>query len=77
MFKYGVTSGPYFLVFGLNMDIYGVNLRIQFEYKKIRTRNNSVFGQFSRNDMFKLMHIFDKKLSFSCSEIIGRFTSLC
>ena len=27
--KYGVFSGPYFPVFGLNMDIYGVNLRIE------------------------------------------------
>ena len=26
---------------------YGVNFRIQSEYKKIRTRNNSVFGHFS------------------------------
>ena len=26
--KYGVFSGPYFLVFGLNKEIYGVNLRI-------------------------------------------------
>ena len=43
--KYGNFSGPYFPVFGL----YSVNLRIQFEYKKIRTRKNSVFGHFSRS----------------------------
>ena len=30
-------------------DIYSVNLRIQFECRKIRTRNNTVFGQFSRS----------------------------
>ena len=47
--KYGVFSGPYFLVFGLNTEIYGVNLRIQSEYRKIRTRKNSVFGHFSRS----------------------------
>ena len=29
------------------MEIYGVNFRIQSEYKKMRTRNNSVFGDFS------------------------------
>ena len=29
------------------MGIYSVNLRIHSEYRKIRTRNNSVFGQFS------------------------------
>ena len=34
-------SGPYFPVFGLNMKIYCVNLRIQSEYMKISvfTRN--------------------------------------
>ena len=45
--KYGVISGPYFPVFGLNTEIYGVNFRIQSEYRKIRITNNSVFGQFS------------------------------
>ena len=46
---YGVFSGPYFPVFGLNTEIYGVNLCIQSEYRKIRTRKNSVFGHFSRS----------------------------
>ena len=48
--KNGVISGPYFPAFGLNTKIYGVNLRIQSEYRKIRTRNKSVFGRFSRSD---------------------------
>lgn len=39
--------GPYFPVFGLNMEI--VNLRIQSEYLKIRIRKNSSFGHFSRS----------------------------
>ena len=30
-----------------------VNLRIQYEYKKIRTRNNSVFGHLSRSQNVK------------------------
>ena len=47
--KYGANSGPYFPVFGLNTGIYFVNLHIQFEYRKIRTRNNSVFGHFSHS----------------------------
>ena len=47
--KYRVVSGPYFPVFGLNTEIYGINFRIQSEYRKIRTRNNSVFGHFSRS----------------------------
>ena len=32
-----VFSGPYFPVFGLNKDIYGVNLHIQSECGKIRS----------------------------------------
>ena len=43
--KYGVFSGPYFNAFGLNTEIYV----IQFEYRKIRTRKNSIFGDFSRS----------------------------
>ena len=44
-----VFSGPYFPEFGLNTEIYGVNLHIYSEYRKIRTRKNSVFGHFSRS----------------------------
>ena len=50
--RYGVISGPYFPVFGLNIEIYSVILRIQSEYRKIRTRINSVFGHFSIENMF-------------------------
>ena len=49
MSKYGVISGPYFPIFGLNTDIYSVNLCIQSEHRKIWTRNNPVFGHFSRS----------------------------
>ena len=34
MSKYGVFSGPYFSVVGLNTETYGVNLRIQSEYRE-------------------------------------------
>ena len=47
--KYGVISGLYFPAFGLNTEICSGNLRIQSEYRKIRTRNKSVFGHFSRS----------------------------
>ena len=47
--EYGFCSGPYFPAFGLNTEIYSVNLRIQSEYRKIGTRNNSVFEHFSRS----------------------------
>ena len=45
--KYGVFSGPYFALFGLNTEIYGVKLRIQSEHRKRRTRKNSILGHFS------------------------------
>ena len=50
--KYGVISGPYFPLFGLNTERYGESLCIQSNYRKIRTRNNSVFGRFSRSVWF-------------------------
>ena len=53
MSKYRVVSGPYFPLFRLNTRIYFVNLRIQSEYKKMRTKKNSVFGQFSRIDCYR------------------------
>ena len=53
--KYGVFSGPYFPVFGLNTEIYYVNFRIESEYWKIRTRENSVFEHFSRCERVSLL----------------------
>ena len=40
-------SAPYFPVFELNTKIYGVNVRIEPKYGKIKTRKNSVFGHSS------------------------------
>ena len=40
--KYGVISGPYFPALGLNTERYS-------ECGEIQTRNNSVFGHFSRS----------------------------
>ena len=48
-------SGGYFPIFTLNIEIYGVNLRIQSEYEKVRTRKNSLFGYFSPSDMYSLI----------------------
>ena len=47
--KYGVISGPYLPVIRLNTEIYFVNLRIQSVYRKIGTRNDSIFRHFSRS----------------------------
>ena len=58
MSQYGVNSDPYFPVFGLNTKIYSANLRIQSEYRKIRTRKNSVFGLFSRSESALLIGVW-------------------
>ena len=55
VFKYRVFSGPYFPVFGLNTEIYGLNLRIQSKYRKMRTRKNSVFRHFSCSEQRSLL----------------------
>ena len=48
--KYGVLYGPYFPVFGVNTEIYSINLRIQSKYGKIWIRKkNSVYGHFLRS----------------------------
>ena len=49
MSEYLFFLGPYFSAFGLNSEIYSVNLRIQPECGK-EFRKNSVFGVFSRSD---------------------------
>ena len=52
--KYGVISGRHFPVFRL------VNLRIQSEYRKMRTRNNSVIGHISHN-VCRIVHYYYRK----------------
>ena len=75
--KDGPFSGPYFPVFGLNTKIYGANLRIQSEYRKIRTRKNSVFGHFSRSDSYRLkaFNYFRTKFHLRCFK--GFWMHLC
>ena len=58
--KYEVFSGPYFPVSGLNMEIYGVNIRISSKYGKIQTRKNSIFAYFSRSEM--VIPVYNKAL---------------
>ena len=58
MSQYGVISDPHFPVFGLNTKIYSANLRIQSEYRKIRTRKNSVFGLFSHSESALLIGVW-------------------
>ena len=56
--KYRVISGRYFLVFGLN---------IQSEYRKIRTKNNSLFRYLDqvRSEMF--CRVLNVNLGFTIS----------
>ena len=54
--KYRVISGLYFPIFRLTTEIYSVNLRIQSESRNIRTRNNSLFGHFSRSVLYRCFH---------------------
>ena len=42
--RIGSFSGPYFPAFGLNTERYGVSLRIQSKFGKIRTRKKSEYG---------------------------------
>ena len=52
-----VISGPYFPVFRLNTERYSVSPCIQYKYRKIQTRNNSVFGHFSCSEHLLGKHI--------------------
>ena len=77
--KYEFISGPYFPVFGLNTEIYGINIHIH-PYSKIRTRNNSVFGHFSRSDYLDIKDLILDWMPRGRSkgaDIIKRFTFLC
>ena len=49
MSKYGVFSGLYFSVLGLNTEIFTVDLRILSECGKMRNRKNFLLGHFSRS----------------------------
>ena len=60
VFKYEVFSGPCFPASGLNMEIYGVNVRISSKYGKMQTRKNSISGYFSRGEM--VIPVYNKAL---------------
>ena len=63
--KYRVISGPCFSVFGLNAERNGASLCIESEYRKMQTRNNSIFGHFSHSEyctLFLLKECFSLSL---------------
>ena len=53
--KYGDFFGPYFPVLGLNTEIYGVNLRIQYDYRKIRKKKIRFLTLFPYLDPFHVV----------------------
>ena len=70
---------PYFPVFGLNTEIYGVSLRIQSECGKIRTRKTPTTNTFhavkSFSDFYLIIVSASYKLTSSFS-ITFRYCSL-
>ena len=62
--KYGVISGPHLPAFGLNTERYFGFLGIQSECGEIRTRNNFVFGLFSRSVHATVLSLFRLNLSY-------------
>ena len=51
-------SGSYFPAFALNMGIYGVNIRIQSERRKVWTRKTSIII-FTEKDIEKVIQNLD------------------
>ena len=49
MYKNGVFSGPYFHVFGLDTEIYGIDFRYQSKYGKIVDQKKLRIRTFSCN----------------------------
>ena len=66
MSRYGVFSGPYFPVFGLNTEIYTVNLRIQSKYRKYGPEKTPYLDTFHTVSVFvkasTLRSIFKKTI---------------
>ena len=68
-------GGPYYVA--TSPLIYSANHHIHSEYRKIRTRNNSVFGHFSRTDQICIQLVLTlknhtrKALAFSDIIFIG------
>ena len=76
-------SGPYFPAFGLNTDIYSVNLRIQSKCGKIRTRKTrntdtfyAVVFSLLKTYRSRSICIFIRNLNIYKKIIIGGFNNL-
>ena len=80
MSKYGVFSGPFIPVFGLNTETYGVNFRIQSEDRKIRTRKtpclDTFHAVFLRKEMPTLTNLKGWNLSKFKNKIVKTLSNL-
>ena len=65
-----IFSDPYFSAFGLNTEIYSVNLRIQSQCGKIRARKKSLFGHFSCSVALNLTQLLSASLTYRWSLIL-------
>ena len=53
--KFGDFSGPNFIAFGLNTEIYRINLQMQFKYGKMRARKNyTLFTEWNKISVFSM-----------------------
>ena len=77
MSKYGVFSGLYFLLFGLNTETCEVNLRIQSKYGKISTRKNSLFRKFPCCVILPPFLTVSKNTNFPFSQLIVSRSIYC
>ena len=73
--KYWVFSGPDSPVFGLNMEIYVLNLRTQSKYGKIRTRKSSAFGQFLHR-LHKYTYTYTYNHTYTNTHILHKHTHI-
>ena len=76
--KYGVIYGPYFLVFGLNTEIYPVNLRILSGYRKIKENKHFSRSAFYFNSILFMVQVFFDLFYFYVSPhiLLSQFTTL-
>ena len=69
-------SGPYFPIFGLNMEIYRVYIHNQSEYMKKQTRKKSVFGHLLLSDVLFNKLCENRLISEICYRVIWFIVSL-
>ena len=83
--KFGDFSSPNFIVFGLNTEIYRVNLHMQSKYGKMRARKNStLFTEWNKIYVFSTTtgkYILEKNSNMDTfrevEQTTSNFSNLC